>query len=597
LVQGNNPLKTIESNLSLHSDVKAMHLNWLSLKFTGATAMLETPFRAHFITDNLFQIRVALFMGALIYGLVGILDALVMPQQKHITWLIRYAFVCPALLAAMTATFFPRLHRYLQPIISFVFAFSGLGVVLMIIVAPAPISYYYYAGLIVIYMVGYSIIYLRFLWASLSGWLIMILYEIAAVLTNAPAIEMIISSSFLISGNLAGMLVSYAIEYASRRNYFLMQLLAREELKIKEANDQLEQRIAERTAALEKMNRALTKEIAERRLAQESLRESEEKYSELAHFLPQIVFETDIKGNIIFVNHAAHSISGYSPEEFNKGLNVLQLLVPEEWDRARFNIQGLLHGKELQSNEFTFLRKDGHTFPVITNAIPIVRNNQTMGLRGLVIDITKRKKTEETLKETLENLMKALSTTIQVMVSAIEVRDPYTAGHQIRSTDLARAIAAEMGLSQDKIEAIRMAGPIHDIGKLSVPAEILSKPTKLTNIAFALIKEHARTGFEMLKDVKSPWPLAEIVYQHHERMDGSGYPRNLKGDDILIEARILAIADVVESMASHRPYRPTLGIKAALEEIEKNKGVLYDADAVDACLKLFREKGFQLEGV
>jgi HD-GYP domain-containing protein (c-di-GMP phosphodiesterase class II) len=141
-----------------------------------------------------------------------------------------------------------------------------------------------------------------------------------------------------------------------------------------------------------------------------------------------------------------------------------------------------------------------------------------------------------------------------------------------------------------------MAGSIHDIGKLTIPAEILSKPTKLTNIEFSLIKEHSRKGYEMLKDVESPWPLAEIVHQHHERMDGSGYPRNLKGDEILMEARIMAVADVVESMASHRPYRPAIGIEAALEEIEKNKGILYDDTVADACLRLFREKGFQLLG-
>ena len=180
------------------------------------------------------------------------------------------------------------------------------------------------------------------------------------------------------------------------------------------------------------------------------------------------------------------------------------------------------------------------------------------------------------------------------MVSAVEARDPYTAGHQLRSADLARAIATEMGLPPKKIEGIRMAGSIHDIGKLSIPAEILSKPTKLSEIEFSLIKEHVRRGFEMLKDVESPWPMAEIVYQHHERMDGSGYPRNLKGEEILVEARILAVADVVEAMASHRPYRPGLGIDVTLNEIEKNRGTLYDADAVDACLRLFREKGFKL---
>jgi len=212
-------------------------------------------------------------------------------------------------------------------------------------------------------------------------------------------------------------------------------------------------------------------------------------------------------------------------------------------------------------------------------------------LRGEILD---RKQAEEKLKNTLERLRNAVSTTIQVIISTIEARDPYTANHQLRSADLARAIATEMELSPDRIEGIHMAGSIHDIGKLPIPAEILSKPSKLSDIEFALIKEHSQKGYEMLKDVQSPWPLAEIVYQHHERMDGSGYPRNLKGDEILMEARIMTVADVVEAMASHRPYRASLGIEAGLKEIEDNRGILYDADVVDVCLRLFREKGYSL---
>jgi len=211
--------------------------------------------------------------------------------------------------------------------------------------------------------------------------------------------------------------------------------------------------------------------------------------------------------------------------------------------------------------------------------------------------ITERKQAEQKLNETLESLRRAVSATIQVMVSAVETRDPYTAGHQVRSSHLASAIAAEMGLSQDQTNGIRFAGSIHDIGKLSIPAEILSKPTKLSEIEFSLIKEHSRRGYEILKDVESPWPLAEIIYQHHERMNGSGYPRNLQGEEICLEARILAVADVVESMASHRPYRAGLGIDAALAEIENNRGILYDQAVVDSCLKLFRQKGFQLDGI
>lgn len=211
----------------------------------------------------------------------------------------------------------------------------------------------------------------------------------------------------------------------------------------------------------------------------------------------------------------------------------------------------------------------------------------------LQADIAVRKQTEEQLQHTLESLRKAVGATIQVMVSAVEARDPYTAGHQIRSANLACAIAAEMELPQEQIDGIRMAGSIHDIGKLSIPAEILSKPKKLTEIEFSMIKEHSLRGYEMLKHVESSWSLAEIVYQHHERMDGSGYPRSLKGEEICMEARIMAVADVVEAMASHRPYRPALGIDAALTEIAQNIGTHYDQSVAEACSKLFRDKGFQ----
>jgi HD-GYP domain-containing protein (c-di-GMP phosphodiesterase class II) len=203
--------------------------------------------------------------------------------------------------------------------------------------------------------------------------------------------------------------------------------------------------------------------------------------------------------------------------------------------------------------------------------------------------------TAEELRKTNEKLLKILNATIQAMVRTVEVRDPYTAGHQRRVTDLACAIGVEMGLSDDKMDAIRTAGSIHDLGMISVPAEILSKTGKLTEIEFGMIKSHPHVGYEILKEIDFPWDVARIVLQHHERTDGSGYPQGLKGQNILLEARIIGLADVVEAMASHRPYRPALGIDKALEEISRNRGILYDLEAGDACLSTFRHKVFRFK--
>ncbi len=194
----------------------------------------------------------------------------------------------------------------------------------------------------------------------------------------------------------------------------------------------------------------------------------------------------------------------------------------------------------------------------------------------------------------LEQSRDGLRDTVQAIAATVEMRDPYTAGHQHRVADLAAAIAGEMKLHQEQVYAIHLAGIVHDLGKVSIPAEILSKPGRLSDIEFSLVKQHPQIGYDILKDIDFPWPIAQMVLQHHERLDGSGYPQGLKGDDILPEARILAVADVLEAMASHRPYRPGLGIEAALAEISMQRGILYDANVVDAALRLVRDQHYQL---
>ena len=297
-------------------------------------------------------------------------------------------------------------------------------------------------------------------------------------------------------------------------------------------------------------------------------------------------------GRYVDVNEAFAKVMGRQRKELmdNTSINAGYITAEErEIFLDEYRRKGFVENLELQIRV-----KGGDLRDGLFNSSKVTIGKENFFLTQ-VTDITERKRMEEKLQHTLESLKKAVGTTIQVLVSALEAKDPYTSGHQSRCADVACAIAREMGLTEEIIEGISMAGTIHDIGKLSVPAEILTKPSKLTDLEFSLVKEHSRSGYEMLKEVESPWALAEIVHQHHERMNGTGYPGKLKGDEILLEARILAVADVVEAMASHRPYRPSLGIKAAIEEVEKNKGILYDADVVDACLRLFREKGYQLK--
>ncbi|MEI7639447.1 MAG: HD domain-containing phosphohydrolase [Syntrophus sp. (in: bacteria)] len=344
--------------------------------------------------------------------------------------------------------------------------------------------------------------------------------------------------------------------------------------------------------------RATMSDVTERKRGETELKESKALVEAVVENVPLMIFlkeATDLR--FVIFNRAGEELLGYDRSDL-MGKNNLDLFPPEQAVQFMAKDREVLDGEVgmLDIPEESILTAKKGQRLLHTRKVCIRGSDEaTKYLLGISEDITERKQAEEKLQQTLDSLRRAFSTIVQVMVTAVESRDPYTAGHQNRSADLARAIATEMGLPQDKLDGISMAGSIHDIGKMSVPAEILVKPTKLSELEFRLIKDHAQKGFEMLKDVESPWPLAEMVYQHHERMDGSGYPRGLKGEKTLIEARILAVADVVESMASHRPYRPALGLDAALKEIENNKGALYDAGAVDACQRLCREKGYQLQ--
>ena len=228
---------------------------------------------------------------------------------------------------------------------------------------------------------------------------------------------------------------------------------------------------------------------------------------------------------------------------------------------------------------------------VFTNAIEIGGKKLFF---SIIQDITEKKAGEQKIRDYVRQLEGAMKSTLQAVAKVMESHDPYTAGHDLRVGQIAADIAREMGWSEEKCNTLQLIGLVHDIGKMSIPSEILSKPGKLSAIEFELIKTHAENGYEILKDVEFPLPIAEIIREHHERMDGSGYPQGLKGEEILIESRIVAVADVLEAMASHRPYRAAFGIDAAISEIETNRGNLFDPEVVDAMLRLFREKDYHL---
>jgi len=258
----------------------------------------------------------------------------------------------------------------------------------------------------------------------------------------------------------------------------------------------------------------------------------------------------------------------------------------------RPRIMGLMKSGEV-TWESTHSTEDA-TVPVEVRSRIIATENQD-SILSVVRDITERKQNEEKLRQSAEKLQRAMNSTINSMASIAEARDPYTAGHQQRVAKLASAIAKELNLSEEQIEGIRVAGTLHDIGKISVPAEILSKPGRLRKSEFELVKDHAEIGYGLLKMIEFSWPVAQVVLQHHERMDGSGYPGGITGEQILIEARIMAVADVIESMSSHRPYRPAFSIEKALLEIIMKKGLLYDTKAVEACVSLFNDKHFTFD--
>jgi len=328
----------------------------------------------------------------------------------------------------------------------------------------------------------------------------------------------------------------------------------------------------------------------EKRTADRALQDSEERYRELVENANDIIYTHDLDGNFTSSNPAASRVYGYALEEILK-LNIAEIVDPEYLPVAQENIRRKLEGlQETGPYELLTHRKGGEPVWVEVSTRLVSKDGVPVEIEGIARDITDRKLAEEQVERSLERLRETLEQTVYALAAAVEMRDPYTAGHQRRVADLGIAMAEEMGLPEDRSRGVRMSGLVHDVGKIHIPAEILSKPTRLTEVEWSMIKAHPQAGYDILKEIEFPWPVARIVLQHHERVNGSGYPQGLSDKEILLEARILGVADVVEAMASHRPYRPAHAVEEALGEIRENRGILYDPEAVDACLEVIRKK-------
>jgi len=343
-----------------------------------------------------------------------------------------------------------------------------------------------------------------------------------------------------------------------------------------------------------------TRSLPDQRMKSEAEHAKGDRFRDLAENSIDWVWETNEKGVYTDVSARVRDILGYEPREV-LGKTISDLVPMKDVSRVTKTLSAAMSARQpLKLVQMSNLRKDGRLVTLETTAVPIIDGQgRFSGYQGIHRDITGREQTDQRFAGDLVKLERTVDGIIQALTLMVEVRDPYTSGHQKRVAQLGSAIVKEMSNARARIpeldKTIRIAGLLHDLGKVFIPIEILTKPGQLTPEEFATVKNHPKAGYEILKNIEFPWPIADVALQHHERLDGSGYPSGLKGDDIRIEARIVAVADVVEAMVYPRSYRPALGLDNALREIAKSKGILYDTDVVEACLSAFLDRGFKFQ--
>ncbi len=439
--------------------LKEMGISPFTLSFKDKE--MEKEYAIDYYKKSINQVRVSFFLAIFLYAFLALLDTVLPPEYRYIIWVIRFSGVLPIGMLVLVSSFSNSFDQVKSGAIGFAMFMFGFGIILMIYIVPKPVDFSYYASMIITFIFIYLLTGFRFITATIISLLLLAIYNIMSIYLIGPSDGNLVENNyFFIATNIIGMFGAYSLEFFSKRDFYVANLIEKQNKLLENFNEELEYKVEEKTAALK-----------------------------------------------------------------------------EE------------------------------------------------------IEISKMK--EQELIKSKEQLEKLYHETVAGLASVVEMRDQNTSGHQKRVSKLAKAIAEKMNLSKDEIEEITLAAEIHDIGKLIVPTIILNKPNELTEDERAIMQQHTAAGADLLKTIDFPWPIADIVNQHHELIDGSGYPNHFKGDEILLPAKIICVADTYEAITAYRPYRGTLDAEYAISELKKGRGKIYDEKVVDACLSVIIEDGFE----
>ncbi len=578
-----------------------MKVNLFSLSFAGDFAAYESEFHQRYLEKSLKPLRYAIIFAILTWTPFGLLDAYLDPDHLKTLWLIRYGIVTPLMLFGFFFTYHPLFHKYMQPFIAVSILVCGAGIIMMIPIATTPMRHSYYAGFFLIMMFAYTILRLRFIWAAITCWLLVLMYEIMAIKIQTPVRVLLSNNFFFIGGNVIGMFACYSIELYNRKDFFLAKQLEFEKERVAQANRELEQSVRERTSQLIKINEDLNLTISEQKKTEKNLQKSEEKYRTILTNIEEGYYEIDLTGNFTFFNESVLKIYNCRKEELHEK-NIRDFMSEGNASEV-LKIYNEIYQTKISVTDMNWEIETGQgaqRFLEVSATRIDDERGKPIGFRGIIRDITGRKKMEKKLIDSYKNIKETRAMTILGLAKLAEYRDQNTGEHLERMMEytklLARALSKKQKyqdyITEEYIEDVYISSMLHDIGKVGITDRILLKPGPLDDDEYEKVKKHTLLGGDALRAVeaqikgKSFLSLGkQICYYHHERWDGTGYPFGLSGKNIPLSARIVALADVYDALTSERVYKSASSHETAVATIQKEKGRHFDPDIVEIFLE------------